>query len=232
MNIEEMSIYHKIQEMKKELGSMSIPKTGKNKHDNYTYYELKDIQPSINKLAIKYNVFLQFSFTSDNAILNIMNLDNPKEMLEKNSPMPRMDLTKAIINVSEQGIGRKVFRVLTNAAQGIGAVQTYQKRYMLIDLFDISEEPLPDIEDEQEQESQKKNTNKSNEEDFKEDTEAIKLLNDLKTILLDPKDPKTVTKSNLLKLAKDLNKEKDNNFNIDTKMFSSLRKQIQKEGIK
>lgn len=212
MKIEEMSIHKKIMKIRSELRKKDIKKSGHSEFGGFDYFELDDLIPPIQELCEKYNLFLLFSFRKEEAILTALNLDNPEEIIETTSPMPSY----------EKSLNKKM-----NLVQTVGTYETYQRRYLYLALFDIIEKDTAEIDKENKQKNSKNNT-----EDFKEDTKAIKLLNDLKAILLDPEKPQDITKNNILKLAKELNKEKENNFNIDNKLFNRLRKQIQKEGIK
>ena len=214
--ISDMSIHKKIMKIRSELRKKEIKKSGHSNFGGFDYFELDDLIPPIQNLCEKYNLFLLFNFRKDNAILNVLNLDNPDdEIVEINSPMPSY----------EKPLNSKM-----NLVQTVGTYETYQRRYLYIALFDIIEKDTVEIENNTETKSSNDKQKSNNE--FKEDTKAIKLLSDLKTILLESKPPKTVDKSNILKLAKELNNEKNNNFNIDNKLFNRLRKQIQKEGIK
>lgn len=217
-DIPTMSIYKKIMNIRSELMKRDIKKSGHSNFGGFDYFELDDLIPPIQELCEKYNLFLLFSFRKDEAILTALNIDNTGEIIETNSPMPSYD----------NPLNSKM-----NLVQTVGTYETYQRRYLYIALFDITEKDAAELDKKESSNNKKTNKkDKNNSNEFKEDTEAIKLLNDLKAILLDPKDPQDITKNNILKLAKELNNENDNNFNIDTKLFSRLRKQITKEGIK
>ena len=105
-----------------------IKKTGKNKHYGYMYYELHDIIPKINELSNKYGFIGTVSFSTEAAILKIIDADDPKSILEFTSPMAGVKLSGA------------------HEVQNMGAVQTYMRRYLYMMAFEIVENDTYDAE--------------------------------------------------------------------------------------
>lgn len=116
-----MNIYEKLQNMRVELQQKNIKKTGKNKFAGYEYYELGDILPPINELQAKYKTCSFIRFNNDVAILTVINTEKPDEQIEFTSPMASVSLKGA------------------NDVQNIGALQTYQRRYLYMAAWEIVE---------------------------------------------------------------------------------------------
>lgn len=115
------NIYEKLQEMRVALQEMKIKKSGINKFVGYTYYELADILPPINKLQAEYKTCSFINFTNEIAVLKIINSQAPDEQIEFTSPMAEM--------VVKGG----------QAIQNLGGVETYQRRYLYMTAFEIVE---------------------------------------------------------------------------------------------
>ena len=116
-----MNIYSKLQKMRVDLQSMSLKKTGENKLAGYKYYELGDILPSINKLMLDNSVAGIVSFGADKAVLRLVNCEKPEETIEFESPMATVSLKGA------------------HDIQNLGAVETYQRRYLYMTAFEVVE---------------------------------------------------------------------------------------------
>ena len=121
-----MNIYQKIQSAKKSLSSENIKKSGLNKFSNFSYYELSDFMPSIIKIFDELKLFSKVAFTSEAAVLTIINAENPTEQEEYTSPMKDLEIKGA------------------NAMQELGGVETYQRRYLYMSALDITENDMFD----------------------------------------------------------------------------------------
>ena len=120
-----MSIYKKLQECRVALQAENLKKSGENKYSGYTYFELGDFLPKVNELMLKNGLCSVISFTSDEAVLTIIDADKPDDKLVFTSPMSDAQL-KGCHNI-----------------QNLGAVQTYLRRYLWITAMEISEhDPL------------------------------------------------------------------------------------------
>lgn len=121
-----MNLYEKIQCIKEELLKANIKKSGNNKFAGYTYYELGDFIPTIVTKCKEYKVLTYFTFDTDFAMLVAVNAENPEEKIETTSPMKELQLKGC------------------NDIQALGGVETYQRRYLYMALFDIVENDMFD----------------------------------------------------------------------------------------
>lgn len=121
-----MNIYEKIQCIKKELLEKNLKKSGHNKFAGYTYYELADITPSIIELCNEHKLFTRFSYNKEDAILEIVNIENTEEKVIYTSPMEELELKGC------------------NKIQALGGTETYQRRYLYMSAFDIIENDMFD----------------------------------------------------------------------------------------
>lgn len=121
-----MNIYEKIQKAKELILEANLKKSGKNNFAGYTYYELADLLPTIIKVCNELKLFTMVNFTEEYATLDIINTEEPKEMVQYSSPMKELSLKGA------------------NAIQALGGVQTYQRRYLYMSAFDIIENDMFD----------------------------------------------------------------------------------------
>lgn len=115
------NVYEKLALMRVELQKLKIKKSGRNRFSNYGYYELSDILPPINELQSKYKTCSLVTFSKTEAILTIINSENPDEKISFVSPMADLDLKGS------------------NPIQNIGAIETYQRRYLYMTAFEIVE---------------------------------------------------------------------------------------------
>ena len=116
-----MNIFEKIQKMRCELQDMKIKKSGENKFAGYKYYELGDILPPINKLMLANKCAAIVSFDNEYARLKVVNCEAPAETIEFTSPMASASLKGA------------------HDIQNLGAVETYQRRYLYMTAFEVVE---------------------------------------------------------------------------------------------
>ena len=116
-----MNIYQKMQSAKVQLQELNLKKTGNNKFAGYTYFELTDFLPALNKIMADIGLASCVSFTPETATLTIINSENPEEKLEYTSPMASANLKGA------------------HEIQNLGASQTYERRYLYMAAFDIVE---------------------------------------------------------------------------------------------
>ena len=116
-----MNVYEKLQKCRVELQNTSIKKSGNNKFAGYTYFELGDFLQEINKLCLENKLLTRTSFTSEIATLDVINSESPEEVITFTSPMAEANLKGC------------------HAIQNVGAVETYQRRYLLMLAFEIVE---------------------------------------------------------------------------------------------
>ncbi len=131
-----MNIYEKLQKARYELGKLELKKTGKNTFSKYDYFELKDFLPEINKLMYENKFTSRVDFGEKEATLYIIDSEKPEEFIPFTSPMAQVELKGA------------------HAIQNIGAVETYQRRYLYMTAFEISENDIIDSGNEKNAEKQ------------------------------------------------------------------------------
>lgn len=114
-----MNIYEKLQKIRSEL---KLTKTGVVSFGNMKreYFSLNDILPEVNKAAAKEKICCMFNLCDESATLKIVNSEKPEEEILFSVP---------IANATING----------NAVQGIGATQTYLRRYLYLNAFEIAE---------------------------------------------------------------------------------------------
>ena len=121
-----MNVYEKLQKARVELQSASIKKSGQNTYSNYDYFELGDFLPMINTIFNELKLFSQISFSQELATLKIINTEKPEEVIEFTSPMADAQLKGC------------------HPIQNLGAVQTYQRRYLYMVALEIVEHDILD----------------------------------------------------------------------------------------
>ena len=120
-----MNIYEKLQTCRVDLQNANIKKTGKNDHTKRSYYELGDFLPAINKLMLQYKLTTRVCF-SDMATLTIIDTDKPESTIEFTSPIAAAKLANC------------------HEVQNMGASQTYIRRYLYTNAFEIVESDILD----------------------------------------------------------------------------------------
>ena len=115
-----MKVYKKLVAVRSELQAMSLTKSGHNKFAGYKYFELGDFLPSIQMLFNKHGLCDVISFTEDLATMVIYDTDDGSSVTFT-SPMGSAQLKGC------------------HEVQNIGAVETYQRRYLYVTALAIVE---------------------------------------------------------------------------------------------
>ena len=115
-----MSIFEKLNKARLQFQKKGVKKSGKNAYAGYSYYELSDIIPAINKIADELKFCCVINFTNDLAKLDFCDLEKDE----------RITFTSPMSSASLKG-GQEV--------QNLGAVETYIKRYLYQNCFEIVE---------------------------------------------------------------------------------------------
>lgn len=118
---EKMNIYQKLQRCRVELQKSDLKKSGHNAFSNYDYFELGDFLPRTNELFAEYGLIGIVSPGENAATLTIRDTDKTEDTIVFTCPNADITLKGA------------------HAIQNIGAVKTYQRRYLWIDAMEISE---------------------------------------------------------------------------------------------
>lgn len=116
-----MNVYQKLNQARELFHQQKLKKSGLNKFAGYQYFELGDfIIPALrifNEVGL--NAFI--SFGRDIAMMHIVNVDKPDEIIMINSPMSEAALKGC------------------HPVQNLGAVQTYLRRYLWVAALEIVE---------------------------------------------------------------------------------------------
>lgn len=116
-----MSVYKKLMDARIRLQSSKLTKSGSNKFAGYQYFELGDFLPTIQMIFRDVGLCGVVSFTADTATLRVVDVDNPESFIEFASPMGSAALKGC------------------HEVQNIGAVETYQRRYLWVTAMEIVE---------------------------------------------------------------------------------------------
>jgi hypothetical protein len=116
-----MSVHKKLMQARLLLQNTKLEKTGLNKFAGFKYFELYDFLPSIQKIMQEVGLCGVVSFTADIATLTIVDIEDATQSIVITSPMG----SAALKGVHE--------------VQNIGAVETYQRRYLWVAAFEIVE---------------------------------------------------------------------------------------------
>lgn len=116
-----MNVYEKLNAARAEFHGLKLVKTGHNKFAGYNYFELGDfLIPALNVFA-KNGLCATVSFNAETANMVIRNVEKPEEMITLFSPMGSAALKGC------------------HEVQNIGAVETYQRRYLWVVALEIVE---------------------------------------------------------------------------------------------
>jgi hypothetical protein len=115
-----MKIYKKLVDVRNELQTMPLSKSGHNKFAGYKYFELGDFLPAIQGLFQKHGLCDVISFDQNIAVMNIYDVDDGS-FVTFTSPMGSAQLKGC------------------HEVQNIGAVETYQRRYLYVTALAIVE---------------------------------------------------------------------------------------------
>lgn len=126
--MEKMNIYAKLMKVRKEFHSLELKKTGWNDFSKFKYFELTDFLIQATNLLNENGLCTIINFTEEQAILTVINIDNPEEKIQFTSPM-------------------KYSNSNNNPVQNLGATQTYISRYLYIQLLHIVENDEVDSAD-------------------------------------------------------------------------------------
>jgi hypothetical protein len=115
-----MSVYKKLQQARIVLQNTKLSKSGKNKFAGYEYFELGDFLPQIQKICADVGLCGVLSFNNEMAYLTIHDTETDG-FVTFTSPMSSAALKGC------------------HDVQNLGAVQTYLRRYLWTNAFEIVE---------------------------------------------------------------------------------------------
>ena len=120
-----MKVYRKLMEARINLQSTKLNKSGHNKFAGYQYFELGDFLPTIQNIFDRVGLCGVVSFTADIATLTITDMDDLSQIV----------LTSPMGSAALKGC---------HEVQNIGAVETYQRRYLWVSAMEIVEHDVLD----------------------------------------------------------------------------------------
>lgn len=118
---EKLNIFQKLTKARAELGKIDLKKSGHNSYSNYDYFELSDFLPHINRINNDLGIIAIFQYSNDEAILKIVNVDDPEDFIPFPTPIE-------VANLKE-----------CSGIQNIGASQKFARRYCYQMAYEISE---------------------------------------------------------------------------------------------
>jgi hypothetical protein len=115
-----MSVYKKLNLAREKFHKLKLTKTGENKFAGYKYFELGDFLIPALEVFREVGLCAYVSFDKDRATMTIVDLESDTKM-EIHSPMGSANLKGC------------------HEVQNIGAVETYQRRYLWVAALEIVE---------------------------------------------------------------------------------------------
>jgi hypothetical protein len=115
-----MSVYKKLQDARIKLQHTELKKSGHNKFAGYKYFELGDFLPSIQKICSEMGLCGVVSFNHEMAFLQILDVEDGTSIM----------FTSPMSSAALKGC---------HDVQNLGAVQTYLRRYLWVNAFEIVE---------------------------------------------------------------------------------------------
>lgn len=116
-----MSVYAKLNDARAKFHTLKLQKTGHNKFAGYKYFELGDFLIPALDVFREFGLVAIVSFDKDTASMTIRDVENPQETITITSPMGSASLKGC------------------HEVQNVGAVETYQRRYLWVAALEIVE---------------------------------------------------------------------------------------------
>lgn len=116
-----MNVFEKLNKARVMFQEANVKKSGQNKYAGYTYFELNDILPICNKICNEIKAVCVLNFTETVATLQFIDCEKTDDVITFTSPMSEATLKGC------------------HKVQNLGAVQTYIKRYLYQNCFEIAE---------------------------------------------------------------------------------------------
>jgi hypothetical protein len=120
-----MSVYKKLQQARMLLQGTKLTKSGKNKFAGYEYFELGDFLPAIQKICHEIGLCGIVSFNHEMAYLQINDVEDGTSIM----------FTSPMSSAALKGC---------HDVQNLGAVQSYLRRYLWTNAFEIVEHDVLD----------------------------------------------------------------------------------------
>ena len=116
-----MNVFEKLNKARVMFQEANVKKSGQNKYAGYTYFELNDILPICNKICNEIKAVCVLNFTETVATLQFIDCEKTDDVITFTSPMSEATLK------------------CCHKVQNLGAVETYIKRYLYQNCFEIAE---------------------------------------------------------------------------------------------
>jgi hypothetical protein len=116
-----MNVYEKLNAARQDFHGMKLEKTGHNKFAGYKYFELGDFLIPALSVFKKHGLCGHVSFGEKVATMKVVNTEKPDECITFESPMGSAALKGC------------------HEVQNVGAVETYQRRYLWVAALEIVE---------------------------------------------------------------------------------------------
>lgn len=116
-----MSAHLKLMKARVKLQGIELKKSGQNKFAGFSYFELGDFLPAIQSIFAEVGLCGVVSYATDYAYLRIYDVDKPADPIVITSPMAELVLKGS------------------HPIQNMGAIQTYQRRYLWMTALEIVE---------------------------------------------------------------------------------------------
>ena len=116
-----LNIYGKLIEARRLFANSGVKKTGVNRYAEFKYFTLEDIIPVKQSIFESLGLVDVIQFNKDLAKLELVNKDNPEEIIYFYSPLAEDE------------------SLIKNPIQKLGAVETYVRRYLYMLMLDIVE---------------------------------------------------------------------------------------------
>jgi hypothetical protein len=119
-----MNVYEKLVDARIRFQSSNPKMSGENTFAKYKYFELQDILPAINLLSKELKFICRVTFREDLARLDFIDTEKPDDFISFDSPFSTASLKGC------------------HEVQNLGAVETYLKRYLYQNCFEIVESDI------------------------------------------------------------------------------------------
>ena len=116
-----MNIFEKLNAARLRFQNAGVKMSGRNSFANYSYFELSDILPVVNKAAVELGFTCVVRFGKEEATLEVIDSAKPDEKITFTSPMSSASLKGC------------------HEVQNLGAAESYIRRYLYLTAFEIVE---------------------------------------------------------------------------------------------
>lgn len=145
------NLYAKLNVVRVEL-SKDLEKSGKNNYSKYDYFQLKDFMPRALELCNEQGLFTKFWMDKEKIelpskkVTQYLNGENQGEIVTEENNFQYVEYAYVLVVDVESGAEelfkketREVALQASQPIQNLGGKNTYMKRYMYMDVFEINE---------------------------------------------------------------------------------------------